>query len=63
MTPAIASRLYTDLRDHLTIECRKHGIAGDVYDADFILGTLMEWLGEHNVALMESGVRTIRSYR
>lgn len=48
---------YELLRHHIGEECRKLKVDGtDTFDADFLLGLIMEWLEKHDAVLTKEGV-------
>lgn len=60
MSQADAAKLAAQLTYRIGAEAKKVGVYFDRYDPDFILGVIMAWLGERDLALTANGLRRIR---
>lgn len=58
--PSRARNLTGAFVDKIASECRRQEIPLDTYDADFVLGVMMQWLDANNAALTGRGVRRFR---
>ena len=47
----------TLLANHLHVRMQEAGINPDVYDTDFIMGVITDWLDQHDAVISAQGVR------
>lgn len=58
---ALTTNLTRQLTAHLQKECKETKVDGtDTYDADFALGTIMDWLEREGACLTPMGVKKFR---
>lgn len=57
-----AAQLNAELVTRLRAECKQHRIPLDRFDADFIVGLMMEWLRQKDAALTGDGIKLIRRH-
>lgn len=65
MTAAEQAKLHRQMRTFIRAAAKSANVDAflDVNDLDFLVGELMVWLDEHDMALCGGGLRRIRSGR
>jgi hypothetical protein len=51
--------LFVELHDHITQSAKNAGLNFDVYDPDFLVGTIMVWLDKKDLALTGGGLKRV----